>query len=246
MPHVVILNGSPRKGITHTLLTEISEGLVQQRIRVTMISLADHEIGDCIGCEACIRKASRCWQNDDTQAILAQLVEADGVVVASPVYMMNATGKLKSLIDKTASWFLRPPMVGKPALLVATTAGAGLKETLRYLEQVVSQWGAHPTGRIGRSVMTQRPVDESEISDFLWHLRHERSEFRPSLNQLTLYQVQKVMALKTSTLDREFWSARGWDRQLYYYACRIGWLKRVFARAFYRMLYRRIKPVSPF
>ena len=61
MPHVVILNGSPRKGLTHSPLTEISHRLSERGIRVTMIGLADHEIGDSQGCEARIRRTSLCW-----------------------------------------------------------------------------------------------------------------------------------------------------------------------------------------
>ena len=61
-----------------------------------MVNLGDYEVGDCIGCELCIRKTSSCFQKDDAQTILDKLVTADGVILASPVYLMQITGKLKA------------------------------------------------------------------------------------------------------------------------------------------------------
>jgi len=246
MKQVVAVNGSPRKSTTHRLLIELADLLEAQDIRVTVLNLSDYQIYDCTGCEICIRKTSSCYQKDDSQTILPQLVGADGVILASPVYVMNITGRLKSLIDKTASWIHRPPMAGKPVLSVATTAGAGLKQVQDYLDKVAIQWGMHPTDRIGRSVMNQSPLSQAEVSDFVWHLNNPTSVYVPSLSQVMQYQVQKVLALKVSALDREYWAARGWDRQLYYYTCRISLGKRCIAWCLYQIMYRRVRPVDAF
>ena len=242
---VIAINGSSRKVTTHRVLEQVAAALAPHQIEVTVISLAGLEIRDCIGCELCIRKTSECYQEDAAREILPRLVKADGIILASPVYVMNVTGKLKSLIDKTASWIHRPPLVGKPALLVATTAGAGLKDTLAYLELVAIQWGAHPAGKIGRTAMDRRPVSERELSRFVWHLHHETSQYRPSMRQLIYYQVQKVLALKVLALDREYWKARGWDRGSYYTACRVPWYKRLVGAITYHVLNGRIRPVEP-
>jgi multimeric flavodoxin WrbA len=241
---VIAINGSSRKVTTQKLLDEIAAALAAQQIDVTVISLAGREIGDCIGCELCIRKTSECYQQDEAKEILPQLLDADGIILASPVYVMNITGKLKSLIDKTASWIHRPPLVGKPALLVATTAGSGLKDTLGYLELVAIQWGAHPAGKIGRTAMDQSPVSAKELRSFVWHLDHETRQYRPSMRQLIYYQVQKVLALKVLALDREYWTARGWDTGYYYYPCRAPWYKRLLGEITYRVLNWRIRPVE--
>lgn len=242
---VIAINGSSRQGTTQKVLEEIAAALAPRQIEVIVISLAGREIGDCIGCERCIRKTSECYQQDAARDILPQLIDADGIILASPVYVMNVTGKLKSLIDKTASWVHRPPLVGKPALLVATTAGSGLKETLSYLERVAIQWGAHPTGKIGRSAMDQRPVSSRELGRFVWHLYNETRQYRPSIRQLIYYQVQKVLALKVLAIDREYWIARGWSKGAYYYPCRAPWYRQLLGQIVYRILDWRIKPVEP-
>ena len=137
-------------------------------------------------------------------------------------------------------------MAGKPVLLAATTAGAGLKEVQKYLEQVAIQWGAHPTGKIGRSVMSQQPISQEDVESFVWHLNNPVSAYKPSLNQLMQFQVQKVLALKVSKFDREYWIKQGWDKRPYYYPCQISIGKRFIAWCLYQILNRRIRPEKPF
>lgn len=244
MKHIVVLNGSPRKATTHKLLSGMAALLESNGFEVTVLNIADYDIEDCAGCQLCIRKTSKCYQKDDADAILSQFVNADGVVIASPVYLMSIPGKLKSLFDKTASWVHRPPMVGKPVLLVATTAGSGLRDVLKYLETVVIQWGAFPAGKIARAVSSRHPVSPSEIEKFVQYVTAVPRAHKPSLNQLLTYQVQKVLALKVLSVDREHWTQRGWDRAVYYYACYIPWYKRLLAKLFYRFLYARVQPAE--
>lgn len=242
--HIVMLNGSPRRKTTHRLLSEIAVLLESRGFSVTRLNIADYEIQDCAGCQLCIRKTSKCYKQDDADEILSQFVKADGIVLSSPVYLMSVPGKLKSLFDKTASWVHRPPLVGKPVLLAATTAGSGLKDVLKYLETVVVQWGCFPTGTISRSVMKRPTVTSRDVENFVHYVNAAPQDHRPSLNQLIFYEVQKVLAMKVLTIDREYWVQRGWDKGDYYYACHIPWYKHLFARLFYRFLYARVQPVE--
>ena len=245
MKHVVAINGSPKKSCTFQLLSEIAALLKSHNITVTILNMGDFNIIECTGCELCVRKTSACFQNDDAHVILPQLMDADGVILASPVYLMNITGRLKSLIDKTSSWVHRSPMVGKPVLTVATTAGAGLKDVWNYLEKVAVQWGMQPTDRIGRSTMSKQQLSPVAIEKFVWHLFNPPSQYKPSLNQLLQFQVQKALALNVLPIDREFWTGKGWDKELYYYPARVSMLKRGLAWAFFKSMNQRVlKAVS--
>ncbi len=244
--HVVAINGSPRRGNTQKLVKDIAALLESHHVRTTVLSLADYQIDDCTGCETCVRKTSWCIQEDDAQEVLSEILEADGVILASPVYVMHVTGKLKSLIDKMASWVHRPPMVGKPALLVSTTQGAGLKRVLGYLEQVAIQWGMHPTGKIGQGAMNRGPVSEREVGGFIRHLNMDRKQYKPSVKQIALYQVQKTLALKIDAIDREYWAAQGWDQRSYYYPCRISLAKRLIGWVFYQAFDRHVRLINPY
>lgn len=246
MKRVVAVNGSPRKGMTQGRLEEIRALLADHDIEVEIISLRGKKINDCAGCERCVRQTGVCVQKDDAPEILERLQAADGFILASPVYVMNVTGKLKSLIDKTASWVHRPPLTGKPGLVVVTTAGSGLKETLAYLEEVVVQWGAQPGGQIGRKITEPQPVSPDEVARFVGYVQQGPGSFRPNLRQVIMFQVQKVLALKISTIDRAYWTEQGWLDQPYYVPCRLSWPKRLVGWLVYRILMWRMQPVGQY
>jgi len=142
---VVLVNGARRKRNTYGLLCSISAFLEAEGAVVEPLDLHAYEIGECLGCERCVR-GSPCPLRDDAGALMARIASADGVVLASPVYMGAVTGRMKLFIDRTAAWFHRPVLVGKPSLVVSTTAGSALASTLAYLEGVATQWGAVPAG----------------------------------------------------------------------------------------------------
>ena len=244
--HVVMVNGSPRHGTTQEYLRQV-EGILQDAgVSTELISLAGTDIRDCTGCETCIRRTGWCVQKDAAPEILRRMLRADGLVIATPVYMGTVTGKLKSLLDKTASWLHRPPAVGIPVLPLVTTAGSGAKRTLSYLAETVASWAAHPVGGIARSASMREPVARGEVERFLDHLRRERSSYRPTWRQVMLFQVQRVLAAKVAEIDRRYWQERGWDQSSFYYPCRMGPGKRLLGALFYRIVYRRIRPSSTF
>ena len=243
---VLLINGSPRKGTTLSFLEQIEQLLKEQDLSTKVINLADREITDCTGCEQCIRKTTWCVFNDDANDILSEVLEADGLVLSSPVYVGTVTGKLKSLLDKTASWLHRPPAVGLPVLPLVTTAGSGKKQTIAYLSEAVTYWGAHPLKGIGRTASDRKPIDLSELELFLRYLRLPKERYAPSMHQVMFFQVQKVLALKVAEIDRVFWQDKGWDNMDYYFHCRISLINRLAGKLLFAVLYRRIKPSGTF
>ena len=92
----------------------------------------------------------------------------------------------------------------------------------------------------------REPVARQEVERFVDHLRCDRSSYQPSLRQVMLFQVQRVLAAKVVEIDRRYWQERGWDRSSFYYPCRMGPGKRLLGALLYRILYRRIRPSSTF
>ena len=242
MKQVVAINGSPRKANTTLLLNRIGGVLAKHGIKTTVLSLSDYRIMECIGCETCVRKTGKCFQDDATEAVLSQIRNADGIILSSPVYLMQITSSMKRMIDKTPSWTHRPPLVGKPVLLASTTAGSGLKDVLSYLETVSIQWGAFPTGFVGRSASNQSPVTEEDLKKFIWHMTNPKEKWVPSFKQLTQYQVQRALATSVLDIDKQFWAKKGWDKQNYYFNCRIGPVKSIWSSVFYPFIKSRVKP----
>ncbi|HNT75074.1 MAG TPA: flavodoxin family protein [Anaerolineae bacterium] len=100
MPHIILLNGAPRKtGNTLRIAEWVAEGAQQQGADVTVIHLTDERIDHCQGCETCAR-TGRCIIQDDHEAICQQLEQAQGVIVCAPVYGGFYSSVLKTFLDR--------------------------------------------------------------------------------------------------------------------------------------------------
>lgn len=240
MKQVVALLGSRRKKNTYRLLMEIQSILESYQIKLHIIELYKENIQPCLGCEQCILRGS-CVLQDDTAHIMRQLCEADGIILASPVYLQQVSGQIKTFIDRTCVWYHRPVLVGKPVLAVATMKGSGLRKTLYYLESMAVQWGAVPAGRVGRSIFTQaQPVSEKELKKLIRFLQRPQ-EHTPTLSQLFNFEVQKAMALSLTQLDREYWEAQHWNERSYFYSCKINPIYRQISCRFGKFLQHKMK-----
>lgn len=241
---VIAINSSRRKKNTYGMLQKLKEAMKENNIDVDIVNLFDYEVKDCLGCEQCLR-GKCCPHKDEAQVLMDKLKEYDGIILSSPIYMGGVSGKLKVFIDRTCKWFHRPELVGKPVLLVATTAASGLKETIKYLEKTAVQWGAFPVGSIGRTVNNlNSPIKSAEYESFVKHLFKEKNKFNPKLNQLIFFQVQKVLAEKILTIDKEYWEHKNWLNKLYYFDCSIRPLNKIFAKGFYKMLSSKVVKVE--
>lgn len=236
MLNVIAINSSCRKMNTYELITQVQKILKNYNINVEIINLFDYDIHTCIGCEHCLLKGG-CVLTDDTSKIMEKIKLSDGIILTSPVYMESVSGKLKTFVDRTCSWFHRPEIYGKPVLIISTTKGSGLKSTMKYLERVVIQWGGFNAGRIGRTIRTiDNKITESECKNFIKHISLNKNKYKPSLNALINFQVQKVLAYKLIGLDSEYWKVKGWNANMYYFKCRINIVNRFISTLFGKFL----------
>lgn len=132
---VLVINGSPRKdGNCERLLQEAINVLKENEVEVELYELGTKDIRGCIACEYCYEHG-RCVFNDDAVKLNEILKNADGLLVASPVYYGSANGSLISLLDRMfyfANFDLR--MKVGAAFAVARRAGtvATFDEINRY------------------------------------------------------------------------------------------------------------------
>lgn len=98
---VLILSGSPRKdGNSDILCNEFMRGAIESGNEVEKIRVAEKKIGFCTGCYAC-RNTGVCAIKDDMDEVMQKLIDADVIVLASPVYFYSIDAQLKALIDRT-------------------------------------------------------------------------------------------------------------------------------------------------
>ena len=153
MKQVVAILGGKRNGNTHNLLLFLEKLLNQNEIDLEIIFLNERELQDCKGCENCVL-GNGCVIEDDMPDITKIVEKKDGIILASPVYNNNVSGKMKMFIDKTVKWAHSPILTSKPYIGLTTTSSSGLNITLKYLTIVGVNWGAHPIGNIWASKRT--------------------------------------------------------------------------------------------
>ena len=84
---VVAFNGSPRKGgNTEICLNLIGEELSKQGIELEIIQVGTRA-KPCTACYQCLERGDgHCIQTDEVNGWIDKMVEADGIILASPVY----------------------------------------------------------------------------------------------------------------------------------------------------------------
>ena len=98
---VVALNGSPRKGgNTETCLKLIEEELNKQGIEMEIIQVGNKP-KPCMACYNCLDTGSgHCIIDDEVNTWIDKMVEADGIILASPVYYGGIAGGMKCFLDR--------------------------------------------------------------------------------------------------------------------------------------------------
>jgi multimeric flavodoxin WrbA len=100
---VVAFNGSARKdGNTATLLRRVLRVLEAEGFETELVQLAGEQVRGCNACRTCYTtKNKRCVIEDDkVNEYIQKMLEADGVLLGSPVYFSMMTPEMKALIDR--------------------------------------------------------------------------------------------------------------------------------------------------
>ncbi len=100
---VVAFNGSARKdGNTAILVNTVFAELKKESIRTELVQLAGKEIRGCTACGTCFtNQDKRCAINDDIlNDCIGKMLDADGIILASPTYFADVSTEMKALIDR--------------------------------------------------------------------------------------------------------------------------------------------------
>ena len=97
---VLLLNGSPRvNGNTMVALNEMVKVFAEEGVEAEIIQVGSRQTRGCIACGAC-GKNGKCVFDDVVNEIAPKFEEADGIVVASPVYYASANATLIACLDR--------------------------------------------------------------------------------------------------------------------------------------------------
>lgn len=161
--------GSPRKGgNTDLLLDAFLEGAGEGGAGTEKISVGDFRISPCAECLTC-QTTGECAIEDDMGKIYRRLLQADRIVIASPIFFYGLPAQLKALVDRGQAFWYRCPGKGGEAreaerrgfaLLLGATRGKNLFEgsllTIRYFLKTIP-------ARLAGSLLYREVEEKGEI-----------------------------------------------------------------------------------
>lgn len=244
---IVILMGSPRKQDSLNICKEIELRLGTKNMTYDYIFLKDYEIQDCRGCGLCFKKSEKlCPCRDDLDIIRKKLLEADGIIIATPVYAYQVPAPLKRIIDRMAFLFHRQELVGKPTLIVVASDGGGHKQVGKYMKMTISGWACNLIGTI--SIISPMYFENRKDNFALvynegyhkkTYLKIEKltNKFKQAIESQvrkapSYYDIFMFNCLRTKTftsrVDYDYWNDKNWLNSYYFYDVKINPLKKLF------------------
>jgi multimeric flavodoxin WrbA len=100
---VLAFNGSGRKdGNTTLLVREVFQHLGQEGVETELVQLSGMKLKACVACYRCFEnKNKHCSiEDDDLNQCIDKMIEAKGILLASPTYIGDVTSTMKALIDR--------------------------------------------------------------------------------------------------------------------------------------------------
>lgn len=170
MKKIFIYIGSRKeKSNTVKLVELILEKLIscsKEKIEFDIYTANNVIIKNCIGCEQCFYKGE-CSQEkvDDMGLLKEKMIQADFILLGSPVYANFISADMKCFIDRISSWTHLIRLAGKPAMMVITSNGSGVKETFKYMYLIMAQLGLFMTKGVSENIFSYEQFKDSALID---------------------------------------------------------------------------------
>lgn len=159
--------------------------------------------------------------------ITNSMLEADVIILASPVYVFHSTGAMKAFLDHYGyMWMVHRPderMFSKQAVCVSTAAGAGMKSTNKDMSHSLFFWGIPKRYKIGIAVYETR---YSHLSDKVKNridkktscvarkIKKRNGKVRVGLITRVLFFVMHIAQKKGfNESDKNYWQSKGWTEK---------------------------------
>jgi multimeric flavodoxin WrbA len=161
---LVAIIGSPRgmKGNTGRMLGALLDAARLEGAETTTFALAELDVQPCKACEAC-HKVGACVIKDDYETIKAAMLEADGIIIASPNYIYSVSAQTKAFLDRCSCAIHCQMLEGRYGAAVVTSGGGDCEEVENYILRVLRALGCWAVGSVGTEAW--RLGDEAHWSE---------------------------------------------------------------------------------
>ena len=227
---VIVINGNARHGSTWHCMDLLLQALSRYgEVERTEFFLPKAMPNFCNGCFSCIYNGEHtCPHAESVQPIVQAMLSADVVILTSPVYAMDISGQMKALLDHLCYMWMshrpNPAMFNKIGVTLVTTAGAGLKHTVKTLRNSLQFWGVKRIYSYSNPVAAMKwsevkPEKQQRISRDLAAMAERIAKAVSGADKLRvplfrsffLWMMRGMMRKNTWNLrDRKHWEDQGW------------------------------------
>jgi multimeric flavodoxin WrbA len=130
--NILIISGSPKKnGNTQSLIEWFCEGARSKDIHIEVVHCATlrTKANGCISCRKCqTAEKYECAIDDEVSTVLKKFIDADALVMATPLYFFGPSAQIKIVFDRMFSLYkwdnalntMKTPLKGKKFILLAS------------------------------------------------------------------------------------------------------------------------------
>jgi|WetSurMetagenome_2_1015567.scaffolds.fasta_scaffold07750_6 multimeric flavodoxin WrbA len=147
--NLLLISSSPRKLKSQTFQLALSmlEGH-DSSVKTDVIHLCDYSIEFCRHCERCHKKILACPIKDDILPIIDKMLNADGIVLASPNYINHITASMKALFERASHFIHCKRLLGKYIAGAVSSGSGNDADVLAYLRHCSLTCGAYYVGGV--------------------------------------------------------------------------------------------------
>ncbi len=214
---IIAITGSPRgdQSQTAALTAELLQGAASLGAETITFDVCQMQIAPCNACEDCHRGPG-CSIKDDAGSIIRPMAEADGIVLASPVYLDHVSAQLKALLDRTSHYIHCLSLMGKYFAAVTTSGGGSGDTTAAFIRSYAISVGAQYVGAVHKALplsdesrqearalgvsLVEAIKEKREWSDQIAAIESHKEYFRQGI----------IHNRERWSYEYEIWQQKGW------------------------------------
>jgi multimeric flavodoxin WrbA len=222
----VIVYGIEHKGSTYNAVQLFKKQLNIADSDLTEYFLPKDMPHFCMGCNNCFLQGEYyCPHQSHIAPINEAMLNAELIVLASPVYVFHVTGQMKAFLDHFAfQWMAHRPnksMFYKTALIVSIGAGGGMRSTIQDMSMSLKYWGISHIFTFGYAVSAAKWEDVTEknkmkmermVKNISNKIKSKIYKSKPSIKMKLLFNIFRLMQKRNEMIphDKKHWERNGW------------------------------------
>jgi len=234
---ILAICGSPRKGNTYSILNSIKEHHPDIEFQIIMLGEINFEL--CKGCYSCVKRGEeKCPIKDDRDMLISEMLDADGIILSSPVYSHMISASTKNFFERLGFFAHRPHFFNKYAMSLVTCSGYGAEHALEYMDKMLKVFGFNmvpPLELHCRSGKKSEYMKQNNIEKALQAFGKliarikKGGKDKPSLGMMIPFEIFKYVSQidkEGMIADYEYYK----DKKDYYYETNIPFYKKMITK----------------